>query len=389
VLVKFSNNVATALTAGITDSATSFDLDDVTDLPTIISGEHFYLSIMSGGNGEIIKVTGVSGNTITCTRAQDGTSAAAGLLGDVVELRITSAMLLDAFQELTDLAPALHFNWDETTADADQGAGLVSGNNATFSSSTVLYITDEDANGVDVSARTSAWGDFAGTGTGVRGTIVIRSTDNPTTRYTAFNIIGALTDGTGYWKYPVASVYSAGTLIEGEAITVEFMQGPAAASSATVAGIVELLTDAEAITGTDTARAMTAAAFRAALVDGNDTTLGKFNIKDAAWVVNNIGSSGGGTQSIDLSLGNVHQVTVDTSANTFTFDNPSPTANACWFAMEITNGGSQTITWPGTLKWAGTTPPTLTTAGIDIITIYTLDAGTSYHGAIFSTDSSI
>jgi hypothetical protein len=387
VLVKFSNNVATALTAGITDSATSFDLDDVTDLPTIISGEHFYLSIMSGGNGEIIKVTNVTGSTITCTRAQDGTSAAAGLLGDVVELRICSAMLLDAFQELVDLAPALHFNWDETTADADQGAGKLSGNNGTFSSSTILYITDEDANGVDVSARTSAWGDFAGTGTGVRGTIVVRSTDNPTTRYSAFNIIGALTDGTGYWKFPVANVYSAGTLIEGEAITVEFMQGPAAASSATVAGIVELLTDAEAITGTDTTRAMTAAAARAATVDGNDTNLGKYNFLDVGFIVNAIGSTGGGTQSIDLTLGNWATATVDTSANTFTFDNPTATGKGCSFFLELTDGGSQTVTWPASVDWEGGTAPTLTAAGVDLISFVTDDAGTLWHGILISTDS--
>jgi len=101
---------------------------------------------------------------------------------------------------------------------------------------------------------------------------------------------------------------------------------------------------------------------------------------DYAESVNAIGGTGGGTQSLDIALGNVQTATVDTSTNTFTFDNPSVTGKSCSFTLILTNGGSQTVVWPGTVDWAGGTAPTLTAAGIDILTFMTIDAGTIWYG---------
>ena len=103
-------------------------------------------------------------------------------------------------------------------------------------------------------------------------------------------------------------------------------------------------------------------------------------IKDYAESVNAIGATGGGTQDIDLTLGNVVTATVDTSANTFTFSNPPATGKCGSFTLILTNGGSQTVNWPGAVDWAGGTAPTLTTAGIDVITFTTIDAGTIWYG---------
>ena len=103
-------------------------------------------------------------------------------------------------------------------------------------------------------------------------------------------------------------------------------------------------------------------------------------MKDYAESVNAIGATGGGTQDIDLTLGNVVTATVDTSANTFTFSNPPATGKSGSFTLILTNGGSQTVNWPGAVDWAGGTAPTLTTAGIDVITFTTIDAGTIWYG---------
>ena len=103
-------------------------------------------------------------------------------------------------------------------------------------------------------------------------------------------------------------------------------------------------------------------------------------IKDYAESVNAIGSTGGGTQDIDLTLGNVVSATVDTSANTLTFSNPSATGKSCSFTLILTNGGSQTVNWPTTVDWAGGSAPTLTSSGIDVLTFFTLDAGTIWYG---------
>lgn len=103
-------------------------------------------------------------------------------------------------------------------------------------------------------------------------------------------------------------------------------------------------------------------------------------LKDYGETVNAIGSIGGGTQDIDLESGNVVTGTVDTSETTFTFSNPTATGKACSFTLILTNGGSQTVNWPASVKWAGGTGPVLTAAGVDILTFVTVDAGTIWYG---------
>jgi len=103
-------------------------------------------------------------------------------------------------------------------------------------------------------------------------------------------------------------------------------------------------------------------------------------IKDYGETVNPIGSIGGGTQDIDLTLGNVATGTVDTSTTTFTFSNPPATGTAGSFTLKLTNGGSQTINWPASVDWAGGNAPTLTAAGVDILTFVSVDGGTIWYG---------
>ena len=75
-------------------------------------------------------------------------------------------------------------------------------------------------------------------------------------------------------------------------------------------------------------------------VDGADQVLSRITLKDFGETVNAIGSIGGGTQDIDLTLGNVVTGTVDTSATTFTFSNPTASPAAMSFAFILTDGGS-------------------------------------------------
>ena len=95
--VKFANNAYSTLSAGISNSATSFDVASASTFPTLGGSDHMYLSIIGGSYTEIIKVTGVSGTTLTCVRGQDGTTGTAANSGDRIELRVTTAMLQDAF----------------------------------------------------------------------------------------------------------------------------------------------------------------------------------------------------------------------------------------------------------------------------------------------------
>ena len=113
-----------------------------------------------------------------------------------------------------------------------------------------------------------------------------------------------------------------------------------------------------------------------------DNTLQRANLLDYGEVTNAIGSTGGGTQDIDLTLGNVVTLTVDTSANTFTFSNPTASDEGCGFTLYITNGGSQTVTWPASVDWPSATAPTLTAAGVDILVFTTVDGGTTWFGNV-------
>ena len=97
--VKFSNNAYSTLSAGITSSATSFDVASASTFPTLGGSDHMYLSIIGSSYVEIIKVTGVSGTTLTCVRGQDGTTGTAAAGGDRIELRVTTAMLTDAIAD--------------------------------------------------------------------------------------------------------------------------------------------------------------------------------------------------------------------------------------------------------------------------------------------------
>ena len=119
-----------------------------------------------------------------------------------------------------------------------------------------------------------------------------------------------------------------------------------------------------------------------------DNTLQRANLLDYGEVTNAIGSTGGGTQDIDLTLGNSVTATVDTSANTFTFSNPTASDELCGFVLFLTNGGSQTVTWPASVDWPDATAPTLSAAGLDILVFTTVDGGTIWHGQVAATLSS-
>ena len=142
--------------------------------------------------------------------------------------------------------------------------------------------------------------------------------------------------------------------------------------------------DNTAITGTLTASGVQTLA---AAIAGADNEISRVNLKDYGEVTNAIGSTGGGTQDIDLTLGNNVVATVDTSANTFTFIKPTASDELCGYTLFLTNGGSQTVNWPATVDWAGGTAPTLTTSGIDILVFITTDGGTIWHGMVASADS--
>jgi len=121
-------------------------------------------------------------------------------------------------------------------------------------------------------------------------------------------------------------------------------------------------------------------------IDFQDEQAIRPEIKDYAETVNAIGNTGGGSQSINLTLGNVVTATQTTSETTYSFDNPSGSGKCCSFTLILTNGASNSGTaWPSSVDWEGGTEPTLTSSGVDILSFMTVDGGTIWYG-FHSTD---
>jgi hypothetical protein len=120
VAIVFKNNASTTLSAALSSSATSISVADATKLPSITGDEYFFCTIDDGSNVEIVKVTGISSNTLTVVRAQDNTTALSFSSGDIIEQRLTAAVLetfpqldvgeLTADEFIGDLRGAVVFN---------------------------------------------------------------------------------------------------------------------------------------------------------------------------------------------------------------------------------------------------------------------------------------
>ena len=95
----------------------------------------------------------------------------------------------------------------------------------------------------------------------------------------------------------------------------------------------------------------------------------------------------GGSASIDLTSANNFEYTVN-ATSTISFTNSPAAPKAFGFTLVLNNGGSQTITWPAGVLWAGGVAPALTAAGKDILVFYTYDGGSTYYGFLSAANMS-
>lgn len=97
----------------------------------------------------------------------------------------------------------------------------------------------------------------------------------------------------------------------------------------------------------------------------------------------------GSTETFDVAAGTFHTATLD-AACTFTFTAPPNSAQAFSMTIQLTKtAGTETVTWPASVKWPGGTAPTLTaTAGaVDVLAFHTSTGGTSWRGVLAQADS--
>jgi molybdopterin-binding protein len=124
----------------------------------------------------------------------------------------------------------------------------------------------------------------------------------------------------------------------------------------------------------------------------SDKILQRPTIKDYSETGNAIGDTGA-SQTIDITSGNVITATLAVATTTFTFSNPSASGSCCSFTLILTQdgSGSRAVTWPGSVQWASSTAPTLSTgaADVDIFAFITVDAGTTWYGFTAGLDMDI
>ena len=125
----WANNLSTKLTAALSTSATSMTVASLGDL-TLAAGQTARVTIQKPDASayEIVLVTAINNKTLTITRAQEGTTAQAWAIDDVVVGGVTKAQL-ESFRVKSDLIPIANGGTNSSTASQARlalGLGLVS-----------------------------------------------------------------------------------------------------------------------------------------------------------------------------------------------------------------------------------------------------------------------
>ena len=116
--VKFTNNASSTIATAISSSATTLTVASASSFPSLAGADDYcYLTIQGATSTtrEIVKATALSTNTFTITRAQDGTSAQSWSVGDIVELRMTAALLQDVIDAATVEGVKTNFQYTPTS----------------------------------------------------------------------------------------------------------------------------------------------------------------------------------------------------------------------------------------------------------------------------------
>jgi hypothetical protein len=96
--------------------------------------------------------------------------------------------------------------------------------------------------------------------------------------------------------------------------------------------------------------------------------------------------AGGATATIDLSLSNVHHITMPAGNITIALTNGR--VGQCFIIRILQDGGgSRTVTWFTTIKWAGGSAPTLTTTASKADTVgFEITGSSTYDGFVVGTN---
>jgi len=124
--LKLTNNAISQLASSVTTADTSIALKtgDGSKFPTLVAGDYFPATISKpDGTFEIVKCTARSGDTLTVTRAQEGTTALAFTAGTLIELRLTAETTISLKDEYESKTVTSNTTLDANT-EYVTGSGL-------------------------------------------------------------------------------------------------------------------------------------------------------------------------------------------------------------------------------------------------------------------------
>ena len=92
-----------------------------------------------------------------------------------------------------------------------------------------------------------------------------------------------------------------------------------------------------------------------------------------------------GTLTLNLETSNIFTVSLNAAITTLTISNPPASGSGGSFTLIFTADGTpRSVTWPASIKWAGGTAPTITSASgkVDSFAFFTSDGGTTWQGYV-------
>lgn len=449
--VLYTNNATSTLSAGITAGDTSLTVasGQGARFPAPTGADYFYATLInSAGSIEIIKVTARTTDTLTVTRAQDSTTAAAWLAGDRIEVRVTKAMLDDLKGERaarsgdtfsgqvkvdstgastvfsingsTSSGFITHLVTNSSTFSNDNGA--TSG--ALFGALSQPTISNSGAGGANGNA---AWGGYFApqiASSGATAPVVTYGVQGFSERAYAADVStsasNALFGGFFTARHTTAiadttssaslTAVTGSTLIQGGIATNAYgLFATGSVGSSAIANNTVTVTNYHQFFGNAVAVGSAANSYgtitnyyglylSAPTVNARGTITnrwGLYQVDTAAsnYLGGNLALGGGlrearvtmAASDININAGNYFTRTIS-GATTLTVSNVPAAGTAASFILDLTNGGSATITWWSGMKWAGGTAPTLTSAGRDVLGFFTHDGGTTWSGLLLGKD---
>tara|TARA_R110000787_G_scaffold231327_1_gene338741 strand:+ start:2442 stop:3734 length:1293 start_codon:yes stop_codon:yes gene_type:complete len=350
-------------------------LADVTDATNVAAATAVMDADFSAADGTMIK-TGAGAysliknslNESTSPGVSDDSSGGYGVGSTWIDTTLDlSYVCLDA-----SVGAAV---WKTTTAATGTG-DLIAANNLSDVSNAATSLANlgglvSSNNLSDVANAATSLANLSGVSAGANSNITsLSGLTTPLTVAQGGTGAATFTDGGVLLGSAAGPLTALGVMADGDFLVGDGTTDPVLESGATVRTSLGLGTFATENTNAVPAQTL------AGQITGADQTVSAINLKDAAYIHDALGDTSGADMVFNFNNGNVLSGTVSTDAVAISVSNMVASDEAQFGVLFLTNGGSQTVTFTGG-DFVGGTAPALTTSGLDVLGVTSIDGGTT------------